>query len=220
MFLQKGTENLVEIKLDDRKLALIRKRLKNFPRAMPKVMSRGINRTATSARTKARRLIAKELGVKQKIIAKGITLKRATYSRWRADLQFAGKRIPLHVFGARQTAKGVSISTGTGKTTGFYPGAFIAQMQSGHVGVFKRVEDSRIRKPRKKKFIIGTFRRNDPSAGRFCWPALPIYELDAVSVGGYLAGDAAGVVDELVEESGKDLEKNIDDQVRMILEKN
>jgi hypothetical protein len=66
-----------------------------------------------------------------------MTIAKATPSRLMATVTASNRRIPLIDFGApRQTKRGVTANTGQGRQ--LYPSAFIARMQSGHVGVFKR----------------------------------------------------------------------------------
>ena len=98
----------VEIKFDKRKLENIQRQLRDIPRAMPKVMSRAINRTATSARAEIARKIAGEINVKQSTVKKSIRTTKATYSFWQSVLRISSRRIPLMQFKARQTKTGVS----------------------------------------------------------------------------------------------------------------
>lgn len=61
-------------------------------------------------------------------------------ARWR--LGVAGAPIPLYLYGARKTKRGVSVNvSGKRKIVG---GAFIATMKSGHTGVFKRQGKKRL----------------------------------------------------------------------------
>lgn len=49
-----------------------------------------------------------------------------------------GKEVPLGKYPARQTKRGVSVQVNKGGKRTLIRGAFIAQMRSGHVGVFMR----------------------------------------------------------------------------------
>jgi len=186
-------DSLVEVKFDEAKLARIRKMLRAVPQGMPRVMSRGINRTATGARTEIARRIAAIVKIKQTAIKKGIKLTKATYRRWLANLNIYGKRIPLIEFGARQLKAGVSYSIEKGGARKRIPSAFIQIMPvSGHRGVFKRYR---------------------PTTKR-----LPIVQLFGPSVGTVFEG-AGRIAAEIERETGKKLEKNIDDQIKLILSK-
>ena len=76
----------VEIKFDEKRLDEIRKMLRDIPNAMPKVMSRGINRTQKSSLSEIAKKIAAEITLKQKTIKKSIRLESATYTRWQAKI--------------------------------------------------------------------------------------------------------------------------------------
>jgi len=180
---------MLEICYDDDKIEKIERELRGFGRnSLPKVMSRGLNRTATEARTKTGRFLAAESGLKIKVIRKSITLRRATYRNWRSSIKISCRRIPLYNFSARQTKKGVTYKKGGEKKRILIRSAFVATMASGHTGVFKRKAAAR----------------------------LPISELRGPSMGQVFVGaqDKAAAI---CRESMGRLERNIHDQVRMIL---
>lgn len=183
----------LEIKFDEKELDEIRKMLRGIPNAMPKVISRGINRTTTSTRAEIARRIAAEVKIIQSAVKKGIKVLKATQARWRADLDLLTKRIPLIKFGARPLKKGVSyrISKSGGQKKITDPARpFKQTMKSGHVGIF---------------------RRKTPETAQ-----LPIVELKGPSVGGVFEG-AAGIAAEVQESSSQKLTKNIDRQLAFIL---
>ncbi len=186
-------EQLVEIKYDEAKLARVRKMLRDIPQGMPRVMSKAINRTATSARAEISRRISGRVKINISAVKKGIALHRASYSRWQAVLDLVTRRIPLIKFGAKQLKTGVSyqISKLEGRkrvTEPPYP--FIQTMPSGHRGVF---------------------RRHRPTTKR-----LPIIQLLGPSIGAVFEG-AGKIAADVQQETSKKLEKNIDDQVKFIL---
>lgn len=133
---------MLEIRFDDDKLKKIQRELRNFPRALPKVMSRGLNRTATSARTEMSRNLAGRIGMKIKDVRSRLTLIRATYSNWRSMVGISGKRFGLIKFATRQTKKGITYRKGRSRV--LIRHAFIAMMPSGHRGVFKRKTGQRL----------------------------------------------------------------------------
>ena len=132
----------VKLQIDQEALKRVEKMLRGFPKAIPKVMTKGINKTAAGAKTDIARKIAGEIKLKLSTIKKSIDMSKASYSRWQAELGIYGRRIPLINFAARQTKAGVtySIEPGSRKTIG---SAFIQTMGSGHVGIFKRVTEAR-----------------------------------------------------------------------------
>lgn len=57
---------MLEIRYDDRKLKDLQRTLAGIPNAMPRVMSRGLNRTATEARTQLSRFLSGKVGLRVK----------------------------------------------------------------------------------------------------------------------------------------------------------
>ncbi|MCK4960155.1 MAG: phage tail protein, partial [Planctomycetes bacterium] len=81
---------IATVKFNERHLRQIREQLNGVKGAMPKVMTRALNKTIMSARTQAAREIAGKIKVKVGAARKAMDLQRATYSRWRADLGIGG----------------------------------------------------------------------------------------------------------------------------------
>jgi len=133
---------MLEIRFDDHKLKQIERELKGIPRALPKVMSRALNRTATSARTETSRSLAKRIGLRIKDVRSRIVLQRASYSNWRSAIRISGKRLGLISLQARQTARGVTYKKERKRV--LISHAFIATMKSGHIGVFMRKGTGRL----------------------------------------------------------------------------
>ena len=133
---------MLEIRFDDDKLKQLQRELKNFPKALPKVMSRGLNRTATSARTEISRSLSRRFGIKVKDVRDKLTLHRATYGNWRSAVGISGKKFGLIKFGARQTGKGVTYRHERKRI--LIRHAFIATMKTGHRGVFLRKGPARL----------------------------------------------------------------------------
>ena len=119
--------------------------LRAIPRAMPRVMRRAINRTVDMAATDLKRRVGAEISVKKSEIAKGISKKKASYSRLSGTIGAKPYRPGLLAFpGTRRTKHGVRyrISKTAGRKT--IEHGFITRMQSGHRGVFKRKGASRL----------------------------------------------------------------------------
>ena len=181
---------MVEIKFDQAKLNAVRRQLAGFPRALPKVMSRAINRTATSARTKITSAIRDEVKIKLSAVRKSVRLRTASYGRWQADLAISPFRTPLIHFDAQRRKTGISYVINPKAGRKMIKSAFIQTMASGHRGVFRRRGKSR----------------------------LPIVELFGPSVGAVFE-ETPAIAARIMAESGQDLTKNINDQVRMILDR-
>ncbi len=193
----------LEIKFDEQRLKEIQRLLREIPNALPKVMSRGINRTTTSARAEIVKRIAAEITLKQKVIKKSIRTEKATITRWMAKILLglaalgikAGThlgrkegRVPLIYFKASQRKKGkrkltYQIKPGEKESFSGKPLPFIATMKTFR-GVFRRVGKERF----------------------------PVEHIYGPSVGGVFEG-TAGIAAEVQQSAGEKLEKNIDQQI-------
>ena len=112
-------------------------------RAVPKATSAALNRTASYVRTRVRREVAKQMGLKQKDIQRSITVKRSTTRLLIAAIIGSGKAIPLIRFkGTRQGAAGVR--TQAYGATRVLPGTFIAMSRQGGKQVWKRTGKKRL----------------------------------------------------------------------------
>jgi len=189
---------MFEVRIHDKEIKQLEKALAAFPRALPKVMSRAINKTAEQARSKITRTLRDETGVKLKEVRKRVLIRRATYSNWFALIKLPIRGIYAYSLGAKQTKKGVSWATGRGGRV-LDRHAFIATMPSSHVGVFRR--------------RAATGSEGPPFVGR-----LPIYELDAWSGTDVweLTQEALAVASRETEER---MAKNIAYQVELILKR-
>lgn len=198
---------MIEIKFDDKKLKILERELRSFGRnALPKVMSRALNRTAMSARTASARFLSRETGVKIKDVRKRIIVERANYKIWRSAIRVSGKRLSLGYLQPRMRKSGLSVKHG-GK----------------RVRVTKAFEAKRgffIRQPRGgtgREHTIGVGRAleidQSPRVGR-----LPIARIRG-PVLAKVYTRTPEEVSRIQAESMNKLEKNVNDQVRLILSK-
>jgi len=149
----------IHIKVDERSFKEAAHILRAIPRAVPRVFRRAIGRTVDMAATDLKRRVGKQITAKKGDIAKGISKKKSTYFGSVGAKPF---RPGLLAFpGTKQTKRGVSyrLSRTAGRKT--IEHGFIATMPSGHRGVFKRGEPSRLpieekRGPSIWKVITGT----------------------------------------------------------------
>ena len=181
-------EGLVQIEFEKYRLQKIERMLRGIPNAMPKVISRAINRTATPAKTQTAREISKDAALKIGDIKKSITLVKATYNRWQAEIGISRKRIQLKKFGAKQTKKGVSYKVRKKGKREKIEHAFIQTLSSGHEGVFKRKGEGR----------------------------LPIVQLFGPSLG-YVFEEAGSIAADVTKSAYEKLRANIDSQVKFLL---
>ena len=129
----------ITVTVNQRQLAEVNYMLRRVPRAMPRVMSRSVNKVGTFARTRIVKAIAAEMPITQANLRnRHVKLRRATHRVWVATVFVSGFRIPLIQFKPRKLAKGLSWKTKKKGGRKRDPRMFIATMSSGHVGVFKR----------------------------------------------------------------------------------
>jgi hypothetical protein len=184
------------IKVDTRDLDA---KLNTLGGKAPLAMSRAINRTIGTVQTHTVRAIAADTKLAQKDVRKGLELQRATPRRLVATLTASSRRLVLYAFKARQTKAGVSYNLGGGRA--FAPGAFIAKMRSGHVGVFRRRTSGPGSRPE----------RRGP-APHFSW--LPIDELQGPSMGRVFK---KLLENRLVREAKQLMAKNLAHEVKFLL---
>lgn len=196
---------MLEIRFDDDKIKKLERELRNFPRALPKVMCRGLNRTAKSARTEMSRSITgisglgKE-GKSARSVLQRLKLLKASYSNWRAFITISKRRLGVIDLKARETNKGVTYKKIGSRSRIFVRHAFIATMPSGHRGVFLRaihIKGQYIPMKTKKKEAI--------------------FELRGPSLAQLWTAGMAAEVNRIQAESARRLQKNINDQVYLIL---
>jgi hypothetical protein len=142
---------------------------------------RALNKTATQVRTRASREIrAAGYNLKAADVKKALTIKRASSGELVASVIAKGRPIPLIKYGARQTARGVSVQVMKGRKVIAH--AFIATMPNGHTGVYVRTGAGHTKVVRN---------------GKASWHGLPIEELFGPSVPDGLANK---VVQQLLQE--------------------
>jgi hypothetical protein len=140
-----------------------------------------MNRAITQGRTVMSREIARDTGLNVGVVRKALPISQATLERAEAAFRAGFTRIPLIDFKAkgpepsRGRGRGVSYRLPTGK--GRLPDAFLATMESGHRGVFRRAGKAGSRTGR----VMGALSQRK---SRGAWsPNLPIVELYGPSLG-------------------------------------
>lgn len=185
----------LQIKLDEKRLKEIQLMLRDIPKAMPKIMTRAINKTATSVRAEVVREIGKKIALKLKDIREDITIYKANWSRWEASVNIRRKRHGLIRFGARQTKKGVSYRIEKSGGRKSIQHAFIAESNSAE-NVWIREE----------------------GAGGKLVPRLPIQRLQGPSIGEVFKR-AIWLVQQTYAKAQTTLDKNINTQIDLMLDK-
>ncbi|MCE5185079.1 MAG: phage tail protein [Planctomycetaceae bacterium] len=185
----------IQIKLDEQRLREVQLMLREIPRGMATVMSRGINKTAVSVRAEVVRKIAAEVNLSQKRIREALTISQANWTKWAATINISRKRIGLINFGARQTARGVSYKIDKAHGRKAIEHAFIATAK-GAENVWVRETDA-----------DGTL-----------VPRLPIVRLQGPSIGEVFKR-AAWLVQQTYASAETQLNKNIETQIELMLDK-
>ncbi len=134
-------KGLIQIRFEQEEVNKIRDNFFGIPRAMPRLMSRAINRTGREGKTQIARWVSRTAGLHGFDVESGITLTKATLNHWEAQLRISGVPIPL-IFFSDQLIDNIS-ATKTKEAFGrrrLVGKAFKATMPSGHTGIFKRID--------------------------------------------------------------------------------
>ena len=186
---------MLTVQVNEKQMKETQRLLANTPRALPKILTRSINKVATKAKTLIIRRVTAELNVKKKHLRNrqkpAVGLKKANYTTLEAIITISGKRIPLSRFGARKTKKGVTYKLTKGRPRKRLRHSFLQVMTSGHRGVYRRKGKSRL-----------------PIIERF-GPSVPVAM-------GNIRNLAQGVLDEQI---SSDLKGEINRQVGLVLER-
>ena len=108
-------EKLVEIKVNEAEMKRVRRLLASVPGGMKKVMSRAVNKTATHTRAEIVRRTGEKLTLLKKRIRDHLALRRATYSRWQAEVKVSNRRLPLFYFRGKKLKRGFRYEIEKGK---------------------------------------------------------------------------------------------------------
>ena len=172
----------IRVKIDKRSFKEADRILRAIPGAVPRVFRRAIKRTVDKAVTDFKERIARVVNMKKGDIG------RALKKRWSSDYgsiaaKYARTEL-LEYKGTSQGARGVRYRIIKGGKRGLIEHGFIARMQSGHRGVFKREKETR----------------------------LPIQEKRGPSIWQVITG-TAGLLKSAIDKAGNLLGKFINDQI-------
>lgn len=117
--------------------------------AIPRAQSNAINRSLTTARAEAIRIVRAEYIVSASAVRKTMTIKSATINNPSGTIVSVGSPIALSKFdispsrpnGKRKTPLTARVKLGSGKKV--IKHAFVAKVSSGHIGAFIRTGESR-----------------------------------------------------------------------------
>lgn len=129
----------MHVQVDQSDILAVERALVGIKNGAPKVLTRAFNKTTTGTRTDITDEVAKVLNITKKVIRERVVIKKATWANLTAYVERTGDPVPLSLFsGTRQTMKGVSVQVKRAGSRGILRHAFIATMNSGHIGVFRR----------------------------------------------------------------------------------
>lgn len=132
---------MIPIQIDATPLQKLKAYAQGTPIVANKAAYRAINKTLKWLDTQGRRAVAKEFGLPVRAMTRAKRIKRvnATSRRLSGILWLGIAPVKAAYFGKpRQLKKGAK----AGKKT--FPGAFVATMRSGHIGIFRRKGKSRL----------------------------------------------------------------------------
>jgi hypothetical protein len=216
----------VVIKYDEQELGEIRRMFADMPRTLPQIICRAINRTTKTVRAEIARRVAKETRQKVMDIKRTLKVKWASYRLLKSVIKLSTFRKPLIQYNAKQTEKGVTYS-GLDikslisdlkeriiiKNQKPIVSAFIAKMQSVHEGVFIRknldYKQGRLQKGRIYRLPAKAFKK---------FMRLPISELYGPSSGRVFL-TTENMASEIKDLGNRELQRNIDNQIRLALER-
>ncbi len=136
---------MIDIALSKRDLRRAEALLDGVKNGVPRVIVRSVNKVGVSARRRVVDGIRQTVAIKAKDLRhRYVTLRKANYRRMYATIHISGGRIPLIRWGARQLKRGVSYRINRSGGRKKISGAFIATMDSGHQGVYKRRGKARL----------------------------------------------------------------------------
>lgn len=144
-----------ELRFDAVDIARLGRAINNLPGEIKtKAMARAMRRMRDMARSRIVKRSAERTNVSQKVVRE---LTTAHYNAGGNTIDIVEKAgwIPLYKLGAVETPRGVRV-----RSRGSYRHAFLAEMDSGHRGVFRRVPGTRMPSNKHKEAIRELFGPN------------------------------------------------------------
>ncbi len=125
-------------------------------------IQQSVNWAAVKTAVEVNRRVRDELALKGKRVRKAISVRRGFGGAIAAAVTIRGQGVPLVEYKAKQTRRGVTVKVKKRGARKRLPKHFLAQMRSGHVGVFSRTTSKRL--PIKEKFGPDVFNIVDDAA--------------------------------------------------------
>jgi len=194
---------MLEVRYDKAKVAAVQRALREVPKEIPVVMYRALNRTATNARTKLKKVLAQRLGWRQKDIVPYLPIHKASRDKWIASISAPTRKIDAISLRAKGTKhRGVTYKDPVSGQRVRRPHAFIYRMPSRGTQVWERS----LHRLGHRKYIDWGGRRMEA-----------LFPLKGPSLYDVMMVHARADTDRIMSQSAAVLEKNIQQQVRLIL---
>ena len=184
----------MKISVDGKQLKQATIGLQFVQKNIPKAFSAALNRVGQGVKTEASKKVRETYDIKAGDVKRygNIRITKANVGRLQLLLTSRGPNIPLIRFKTRPSkppARQPKVLTASVKKSGGkpIPGAFVAAMRSGHIGVFKRSGKSRT------------------PIGELYGPAVPVML------------NEPGVSEHLQEEASRRMQKRLDHEVNRVL---
>lgn len=192
---------LVKLDIDDKQLRELERVFRAVPKAIPVVMSAGINDTLKQGRTQVKDDVASVVNLKKGFIAKHMRLTKANRSKLSGAIHLSHNPVPLVVYAGKAAVASRVSRIGTqgpririrvrkNQPAERKGNRFVTVVGAGHVGVFRRAKKGQ---------------------------GLPIREEYGPSVTGAFQG-APGVEKRVLAKIHNALERRIDAQMNLVLE--
>jgi hypothetical protein len=183
----------VSIEVKDDAIERISDLLAGVPNGAHRVLNNALNRGLTTVRSESTKQITNVYDIKSASVKSesNIKMRKSTPDSLIGQISFSGFKIPLYKFGVTPknpgTGKPVKARQMKSSSMTLFANAFIAQMRSGHIGIFERT-----------------------GRGRF-----PIHEIMGSSVA-QMAGNSV-VYDEVEKAAQETIDKRVEHEIGRIL---
>lgn len=147
---QLGRDFRISLEFNEREFKRAEQYLKEFPKQMPKLIAESMNRAVGAMQTEVLRGIAKRYNLTQIQVRKHVSVHKASANSFAADVTISDSiKTAWHLYDfkvsprrVQRRSKGVKVSVlRSGGVSMVH--SFIAQMRSGHIGVFERTREAR-----------------------------------------------------------------------------
>ncbi len=138
---------MIEISAED--IQRVERMLAGVPKGAERALSNAINRGLGHAKVKALQKVREVYAVKQGDLNSATTtrVQKASTGSLAGYVSFSGVKIPLYKFNVSPKVQGTGRRVKAGLMKGswtIFEDAFVAQMQSGHIGIFEREDTERL----------------------------------------------------------------------------